>query len=240
MEDRLKIDKIVDWINNYLKATNSAGFIFGLSGGIDSALVASIASKYFPKNHLALRMNYNSCDEDILDQKILIKHFDLNYKNIFLDDIVSRTVNELKLEKNIILNLSSRLRMVCLYSLAEKLNYLVMGTSNYNEIYTGYFTKYGDGASDFLPLGNLTKFDIWKLSKFMDVPQKIIDKAPSAGLYPGQTDEKDLGISYKDMEDYFRKKNIDKNISDNMEKLHNKTRHKRIFPMSVLKINEIL
>jgi len=240
MQNKEKIETIVNWINMNLEDANASGFVFGLSGGIDSALVAAISAKYFPKNHLALRMNINNSEEDILDQKILLEFFNLNYQDINLEKSYKIMSSSLKLEKPQLGNFSSRLRMVSLYGIGQKLNYLVLGTSNYNEIYTGYFTKNGDGACDILPLANLTKYDIRKLSKEMNIPKKIIEKTPSAGFYPSQSDEKELGLTYDQMEDFFRGEKVSKIIKQKIQILHDKTKHKRNFPKTIINKEKIL
>lgn len=240
MKNELKIKLIADWISANVDNAKASGFIFGLSGGIDSALIAAIASKYFPKNHLALRMNINSSEEDILDQKMLTKFFNLNYQDINLETSFKSMSSALKLEKPQLNNFISRLRTVSLYGIGQKLNYLVLGTSNYNEIYTGYYTKNGDGACDILPLANLTKFEIWQLSKTLNIPKKIIEKIPSAGFYASQSDEKELGVTYQQMEDFFRNKKVDLKIKKIIQNLHRGSKHKRDFPKTIINRNKIL
>lgn len=240
MINKDKIKKIVFFINENIISSNSDGFIFGLSGGIDSALIAAIAANYFPKNHLAVLMNIENTKEDVLDQQELISFFNLNYQDINLTEVTKIISKDLKLESSFSGNLKSRLRMVTLYSLGQKLNYLVLGTSNLNEIFIGYFTKYGDGASDILPLANLTKYDIWALSKELNVPQKIIEKKPSAGFSHNQTDEEEIGITYKEMEAFFRGQKVSSKIILRMNNFNKTTQHKREFPKTIKKNGTIL
>ena len=128
-------------------------------------------------------------------------------------------------------NLKPRLRMITLYYFANKLNYLVAGTSNRSELKIGYFTKYGDGGADILPLGNLLKNQVKELAKYLDIPEKIINKPPSAGLWVGQTDEKEIGMSYNLLDKYLKtgklnNKIIEKKIQDKIIK----SSHKRTTP----------
>ena len=121
--------------------------------------------------------------------------------------------------------------MTTLYYFANKLNYLVVGTGNKSELMIGYFTKYGDGGADILPVGNLLKSQIRELAEYLGIPKKIINKPPSAGLWEGQTDEKEIGISYEQLDKYLKteklnNKIIEKKIQDKITK----SAHKRIIP----------
>jgi NAD+ synthase len=133
-------------------------------------------------------------------------------------------------------NLKARLRMLALYYFANKLNYLVCGTSNKSERLTGYFTKYGDGAADILPLGNLLKSEVRKLAADLSLPQEIINRAPTAGFWPGQTDEKDLGISYDSLDDVLsgaclrRQRAQPPSLINNVRKRIKASEHKRQLP----------
>ena len=126
-------------------------------------------------------------------------------------------------------NLKPRLRMSTLYFIANSLNYLVVGTGNRSELTIGYFTKHGDGAADLLPLGRLLKSEVRELAIELEIPQSIIDKAPSAGLWAGQTDEDEMGFAYSDLERYLKggPEGVAPALAMRIERLVRTTEHKR-------------
>jgi NAD+ synthase len=128
--------------------------------------------------------------------------------------------------KNAISNIKPRLRMITLYDVAQYNNYLVVGTSNAAEIYLGYFTKWGDGAADLYPLANFTKEEVYELAIELGVNQRIIDAKPSADLFEGQTDEEQLGLTYKTIDKFLNGQEIDKQDKEKIEKMHNASQHK--------------
>ncbi len=132
-------------------------------------------------------------------------------------------------------NLKVRLRMVTLYYFANKLDYLVVGTGNKSEYEVGYFTKYGDGAVDLMPLADIYKTELIRLAEYIHIPKRIINKPPSADLWEGQTDEGELGITYKELDDILKqlvekKKSADTPQKKLVEKMLQKSMHKRLFP----------
>ncbi|MDY6862013.1 MAG: NAD+ synthase [Thermodesulfobacteriota bacterium] len=194
--------KIVKWIKEEVKESQSEGLVFGLSGGIDSSIVAVICQKAMKNNVLGLVMPCHSLKEDRDHAMLVINKFNIPFKEITLDhilDIIKKAFplfNE-KIAEN---NLKPRLRMLTLYYFANGFNYLVAGTGNKSEIQTGYFTKYGDGGADILPLAGLYKTQIKEFARTLDIPEEIIEKPPSAGLWEGQTDEGELGLSYEELD----------------------------------------
>ena len=232
-------EKMTSWIKNEVKNAKANGVIYGLSGGIDSAVVAVLCKKIFPKNSLALILPCHSIGEDIKDAQELIKKFDINYQVVELSKIYDSFSSLLsgKLKKNVHddnlarANIKPRLRMISLYYFANSLNYLVVGTSNKSEIMIGYSTKYGDSGADIFPLGNLLKSQVVELAKYLDVTKRIITKPPSAGLWKGQTDEEEMGITYAQLDEYLTSGELnDKKIKKIIETKIELSKHKRNTP----------
>ncbi len=200
-------DDISSWIKNKVKDSGAFGVVIGLSGGVDSAVTAILCKKSFPKHTFGVIMPCFSNTKDMLHAKELAEKFAIEYKVVELADIYSSLYQKLEgreyveAEMNLALaNLKPRLRMATLYYFANKLNYIVAGTGNKSEAVMGYFTKYGDGGVDILPLGGLLKREVYQLARELNVPQEIISKAPSAGLWEGQTDEGEMGITYEELD----------------------------------------
>ena len=127
-------------------------------------------------------------------------------------------------------NINPRLRMIALYAIAASENRLVAGTGNRSEIYMGYFTKWGDGASDFNPIADLTVRETYEFLEYLKAPRCIIDKAPSAALFEGQTDEQEMGISYAAIDSYLLEGTADAKDLAIMERYHKNSEHKRHMP----------
>ncbi len=231
------VQKLCDWMEDEVTKTKAKGIVLGLSGGLDSAVVAALSIRIFPQNTLAIIIPCHSLEADISDALEFINKFDISYKIIDLSKVYDSFIHLLndkekkrsfKLAKA---NIKPRLRMITLYYFANKLNYLVVGTGNKSELTIGYFTKYGDGGADILPLGNLLKSQVKELAEYVGIPKKIIDKPPSAGLWEGQTDEEEIGISYEQLDKYLKtgklkNKIIEKRIQDKITK----NAHKRAIP----------
>jgi NAD+ synthase len=240
---------ILNWIKKQVEEANAKGVVFGLSGGVDSSVVSVLCKNVFPKEHLALILPCFSSKKDLDDAELVVKKFDLNYKIINLEDVFlvfSKILGfDLQDKELAVVNIKPRLRMITLYYFANKLNYLVVGTGNKSELTMGYFTKYGDGGVDILPLGDLTKTEVYKLAKVLNIPQRIIKKPPSAGLWPGQTDEGEMGIKYKlldeiiySIEENHGLKKFDKNVVEKVLKKKKQSLHK-LNPPKVFKIRSL-
>ncbi|MEJ2293309.1 MAG: NAD(+) synthase [Candidatus Lokiarchaeota archaeon] len=193
---------IQNWIKDYVRNANADKVILGLSGGIDSAVTAALCMKALGnQNVFGLILPCESISTDIADAEMMAKILDIKTYLIDLTPVYGEFLNYMPIEiisNNLAkANLKVRLRMVTLYYLCQSLrNCLVAGTSNRAEMAIGYFTKFGDGGVDFEPLGLLYKSEVRALAKFLRIPDKIIKKAPSPGLWPGQTDEGEIGLSY--------------------------------------------
>ncbi len=199
-----KIEFIVKWLKEQLIDSGTDGYVLGLSGGLDSAVCAGLISKA-TSNALGLIIPIESDPVDIEDARHIAGIFDLKCELIELLPVYRDFVKIMPDgNKNVQGNLKTRLRMIILYYYANLKNLMVCGTGNKSEILLGYFTKYGDGASDVLPLGDLYKYQVRELAREIGIPEKVIGKTPSAGLWPGQTDEGEIGFSYQDIDSTLR------------------------------------
>jgi NAD+ synthase len=195
--------KIVLWIKTQVRAAKSKGVVLGLSGGLDSCVVAALAKEALgTQKVLGLLLPCHSQKMDGRDARVFAGKFGIKTKEIDLTGVYDGLIKVLPAADRMTkANLRPRLRMIVLYYFARKLNYLVCGTSNKSELMAGYFTKFGDGASDILPIGDLFKTQVRKLAVELKIPQPVIAKPPTAGLWPGQTDEKEMGITYPELDD---------------------------------------
>ena len=224
------LNVLVEWIKEEVKKANANGVVVGVSGGIDSALVAYLAKQAFPNSSLGILMPINKeRDFDLQDGLELVQKFDLEHQVIDLYDEYHSLVNKLNPHLDLVKgNIQSRLRMTTLYAIAQENNYLVLGTDNKAEYYLGYFTKWGDGGCDLLPIVHLYKSEVFKYAKEVGVPNSILNKAPSAGFWKEQKDESDLGFSYDAYEMYDKNMLKEQKIIDKIKLQIQKTNHKRL------------
>jgi NAD+ synthase len=194
--------KIVKFIHDYVNQAGAKGVVLGLSGGVDSALVASLSVEALGSKSVFGMIMPVEVAQDSDNVKDAMKHAEsLGVScNTFELKSLLEPFKTLELGFVALGNLKARLRMITLYTRANQSNLLVVGTGNKSEIMTGYFTKYGDGGVDLLPIADLYKTEVWKLSELVGVPSPIIEKAPSAGLWANQTDEDDLGVTYAELD----------------------------------------
>jgi NAD+ synthase len=177
--------------------------VVGLSGGLDSALSCALAAEALgAENVLAVRMPYKASSQDSLDHaQLLINQLGVPSKTIEITDMVEPLFKlDPQISKMRMGNIMARERMIVLYDQSEVFKGLVVGTSNKTEILLGYSTMYGDSASAMNPIGDLYKTQIRQLARAMNIPAPIIDKAPSADLWAGQTDENELGFTYEEVD----------------------------------------
>lgn len=219
------------WLRDRLAEAGLRGFIFGLSGGLDSAVVCGLAAGAAGRERcLALIMPIESDPEDARLARLVADRFgvqaielDLSgqYRSLIetlgahrepaermaggtVDPAeVTATIATRSAEALAVANVKSRLRMVTLYYYANLLGYMVLGSSNRDEFQVGYFTKWGDNAADAFPLGDLVKREVRDLARVLGVPDEIVSRAPSAGLWPGQTDEAELGFTYEELDRFL-------------------------------------
>jgi NAD+ synthase len=196
---------ISNWIREQVGRAGGRGAVFGLSGGVDSAVVAALCKEATGKDALGLIMSCHSLDEDIAHARLVADTFQVKTLTVDLS-LVFDSLKALLPEGNQLAyaNLKPRLRMMTLYYFANLNHYLVIGTGNKSEISVGYFTKYGDGGVDVLPLGDFLKSEVRELARSLKVPRVIIDKPPSAGLWAGQTDESEMGVTYEEIDNYLK------------------------------------
>ena len=189
---------ISDWICERARESGAKGVVVGLSGGVDSAVVLALSRRALGQAVLGLIMPCGSGAQDEQDALELGRALDVKTATVPLDEPYRKLLAILPSGSEMAkANLKARLRMLTIYFYANSLNYLVAGTGNRSELAVGYFTKYGDGAVDILPIGALLKRQVWELARGLGIPERIVQKAPSAGLWPGQTDEDELGLSYE-------------------------------------------
>lgn len=232
---------LVSWLKDEVKKTGAVGVIIGISGGIDSALVGAIAKDAFPNNSIGIIMPISNRLHDEEDGIELCKTINLDYKIVELKNEFKTLSNKLNLSNNMSkANLQARLRMATLYAIAQEKSYLVLGTDNYAEYYLGYFTKYGDGGCDLLPIVQLHKSEVFEMAKLLKLPNSIINKPPSAGLWDNQEDEKELGFTYSDFESFIKNKKVDKDIILKIKDKHINTQHKRSEIPKPLRCDEFL
>lgn len=227
-------NELIEWLKDRVKEANAKGIVLGLSGGVDSAVVAAAAKKAFPDDTLGIIMPCYSNPQDEKDALLLADRLNIRYKKVVLDEVydsllraVGSTGNENRLA---LANIKPRLRMTTLYYHAALLNYLVAGTGNKSELTVGYFTKYGDSGVDILPLASFVKHEVWELARYFNVPEEIINKAPSAGLWENQTDEKEMGITYKELDEYILTGKATERVRNIVDELNRKSQHKREMP----------
>jgi NAD+ synthase len=231
-------NKIINWIKNQVRQAHAKGIVLGLSGGLDSSVVAALAKEAVGKSKvLALIIPCESIAQDLKDTHLVAKRLGITARSIDLSNIYRGLMRVLpKAGKLAAANLKPRLRMLLLYYFANKLNYLVCGTGNKSEIMTGYFTKHGDGAADIFPIGDLTKTEVRILARELRIPIQIITKPPTAGLWPGQTDEGEMGITYPELDQILerlekKKKQISAKAKVNRVKaMIKRSEHKRQGP----------
>lgn len=232
------VQKLVSWIRDVVLETGSKGVVLGMSGGVDSSVAAVLCKHAFPETTLGVIMPCHSDNIDKEHAELVAAKFHIPVKVVALDGVFDVLINALpgdgydvatkRLAEN---NIKPRLRMVTLYYFANRLGYLVVGASNRSELSVGYFTKYGDGGSDLMPLGRMVKGQVCDLARYLDIPREIIDKPPSAGLWKGQTDEAELGLTYSELDHYLVTSEAEKGIKEKIGSMMDKGAHKHFLPL---------
>ena len=223
----------VAYIQELVRSSGVQGIVFGNSGGKDSALVG-ILCKAACENTVgvimpcASRRNYG---QDADDGRALAEQFGIECRTVDLTKVREAEMAELEkvtgLNDAAITNIAPRLRMTTLYAIAAAENRLVAGTGNRSEAYMGYFTKWGDGASDFNPISDLTATEVFAFLTYLDAPRSIIEKAPSAGLFDGQTDEAEMGVTYAAIDRFLLTGEVNEADKAVIDRYHSRSEHKR-------------
>ena len=240
-------NELVEFLRENFKKAGFSKAVLGLSGGIDSALVAYLLRDALGKeNILAIMMPYKSSNPDSLNHaKLVIEDLKINAKTIEITDMIDAYFKNEKEATSLRMgNKMARERMSILFDYSSKENSLVVGTSNKTEIYLGYSTQFGDSACALNPIGDLYKTNIWDLSRYLKIPNELIEKKPSADLWEGQTDEQEMGLTYKEADQVLYRmleenktveevlaEGFNKDLVDNIVRRMNRSEYKRRMPL---------
>jgi NAD+ synthase len=195
------IEAAIGWIRHQVKLAAANGVVLGMSGGLDSSVLGVLCKRALGPSALALIMPCHSDPSDAAHARLVADLVDISTETVDLTPVFDQLVGILPSgDRLAVANLKPRLRMMVLYYFANRLGYLVMGSGNRSELMVGYCTKHGDAAADLLPLGGLYKTQVREMAMELNMPQEIMDKPPSAGLWQGQTDEGEMGISYQELD----------------------------------------
>ena len=249
-QDYAKIQQDIEvFLKNSVSQNKADGVIFGLSGGIDSTVIAYLAAKIFGKRALALVMPDStvSPSNETSDALKVVGELELDYKLIDIDVIHKVYSNHLEPDERALGNLRARIRANIIYYYANLKNFLVLGTSDKSEYSIGYFTKFGDGSADLLPISKLYKTQLREFAKILGVPNNIITKKSSPNLWKKHIAEEELGITYEEIDsilyclekrltidDIIKKTEIKKESVEKIYHMHEKSWHKRLPPKMVV------
>lgn len=212
--------KLINFLKNEVEKTGHKSVVLGLSGGLDSAIVAVLCKEVFKNNlHCVLMPSQFSSKSSIDDALKLCEKFDIKYEIISIEPMLNAYIKSMQNDNLRIGNFCARLRMSVLFDISARDKSLVIGTSNKSELLLGYGTIFGDLACAINPIGNIYKSDLFEFAKFLGINSEIIEKKPSADLWEGQSDEADLGYSYKQIDTLLKAMIDEKKSKDELLKL---------------------
>ena len=227
--------KRVAFIKEMLASSGAKGIVFGNSGGKDSALVAALCS-FATKNLLGVIMpcaSKRNFGEDKEDGLAVAAKYGVETLVVDLTKTREELIGSIDLpleSKAALSNIAPRLRMTTLYAIGAQKGCLVAGTGNRSERYMGYFTKWGDGACDFNPIADLCATEVFDFLRYLGAPDHVVTKAPSAGLFEGQTDEKEMGVTYAEIDAFLHGEKVSPEAQAIIERYHRASLHKMILP----------
>ena len=233
MDLKSYLKEIEKFLKDYLEQAHCEKYVLGVSGGVDSSLCAAILKNAVGRERVhCLIMPIYSSNDDTEDGLTLVKELDLPYDVIDASEAFESykkvfAKNNIELDRSTLGNLKARMRMSILYAVAQKEKGLVVGTDNADERCVGYFTKYGDGACDILPIAHLVKAEVVEAAKLYGVDDRLANRVPTAGLFEGQTDEKEMGVLYKDLDAYVLGKDVPEEAQKRIQHLERISAHKR-------------
>ena len=210
-----EVNKIVKWLQEQVKQAQVDGLLVGVSGGLDSAVVANLIKRACPDNSLGVMMPIYTSDSNLYDARDVIEQASIDSLIVDLTD-----THHVMYEQMVMI-----IKLYLIYT--DNYNYLVVGTDNAAEWYTGYFTKYGDGGVDILPIVDFTKTEVREIAAFLGVPEQVVTKKPSADLWENQTDEKEMGVAYDVIDAYLKGEEISAEDKATIERMHERSEHKR-------------
>jgi NAD+ synthase len=240
-------DWISRWIADQVESAGVSGTVVGVSGGIDSAVVAGLCRRAVGDKAWGLILPCHSDPRDVEDARAVAAATGIRVETVSLDGAYDELMRALDgtlaataadglaapgTARLAGANLKPRLRMSALYYFANLHNLLVVGTANRAETYVGYATKYGDAGVDIQPISGLLKREVREMASFLGIPARVIDRPPSAGLWAGQTDEGEMGITYRELDEYLATGSGPESLRERVELMHRRSAHKRAVPPS--------
>ncbi|MGV6988818.1 NAD(+) synthase [Testudinibacter sp. P80/BLE/0925] len=230
------VDYLVEWLEQQRQFYGAKGYVIGISGGIDSAVVVNLLMKTGAPVQGLILPSETTSPQDIQDAYAVAESAGCAVLEIPIIDTYRTFMHSAQplfreqAERQHVIagNVQARLRMTMLYAAAQNQQAIVVGTDNAAEWHTGYFTKYGDGGVDVVPLVQLRKEQVFALGRLLNVPQAVLDKAPSAGLWQGQTDEDEMGVSYAEIDAFLRGETVSEQAQRQIDFWHNRSHHKRM------------
>lgn len=237
-----RADKISAWLRQQVTASGLAGTVVGISGGLDSALVAVICRRAVGDRAMGLILPCQTSPGEVEDARAVAAAAGISAVTVVLDGVYEAMSAALAAahpfgaavdrhaQRVAMANLKPRLRMMALYYFANRHRLLVVGTGNRAETYVGYTTKHGDAGVDAQPISNLLKREVREMAGALGVPQRVIAKPPTAGLWPGQTDEGEMGLTYDQLDQYLATGLATPGVRERIERMHQASEHKRQLP----------